>query len=978
MTPDRWRQVEPIFDRALDLPAAARAVYLDEACSTDPRLREEVEALLVADADSSDFLETSAESLLRSGEIAAPLETDLEPGTRVGVYRIARTLGYGGMGTVYLGERADGQFEQTVALKLIRGGRDSAAVHRRFLAERQILARLQHPNIARLADGGLTSTGQPWLAMEYVDGAPILQWCDERKLPIAARLTLFEQVAEAVRYAHQNLVVHRDLKPSNILVTADGRVKLLDFGIAKVLTPLLAEGTQPDTAATETGLLMLTPEYAAPEQVRGEPVTTATDVYALGAVLYELISGQRVHRFERRSAVEMERVICEQEPEPPSAVAARDPAVAEVRDTNPKRLHHDIHGDIDTIVLTALQKAPSRRYPTVDGLLVDLRNQRDGLPIQARPASLRYRLVKFVRRHRVGVAALTMLVLALSAGVIATVWQAKKTAREAARAEAVKEFLISLFQTADPTQARGREISARELLARGASRVDSALATQPLIREELLSALGRIHRELGLYESADTLARRAAELAEATYGESSAQYAARLTDWGAISRLAGHAARSDTTLRRAVELRERLLGTRHPEVATTLTELARTASDRGEISRANDLARRAMEIDRGVYGAQDLRVARDLELLASLHAKMEGEHEKADSAYRASLAAFRRHVDADHPDVLRVLNGMAANLRNLRRYAQAESVHRDVLAKYRKLHPDGHPNIATALHDLGIVLGRQQRYAEADSAYMEALALRRRLVGDDIATLQILNDLGVLRASRGDLAGAEGALKEAVDRSRTVLGSAHPNTMSALGNLAVVYTRGKKYAESEAVLREVVAVRRGLPSEVPGLIRGLTSLGVALRDSKRYAEAEKALREAEAIARQKPDARKSLLASAHTALGVSFIRQERLREAEPLLRESVALRRSYLDSLEATRLADERTFGNLLVQLGHLSQAESVLVPAFRASAIRPANRAVSAELAGGLVTLYEKWGRRAEAEKYRRASRSDAPPASR
>jgi serine/threonine protein kinase/tetratricopeptide (TPR) repeat protein len=965
MSPERWRQLEPIFDHALELDGGARATYLEQACETDPALRDEVEALLRADQDSHDFLGGSLESLLGGGATGHATDMGFESGATIGPYRVVRQLGEGGMGTVYLGARADGQFEQSVALKVIRRGRDSIAVHRRFLAERQILARLQHPGIARLIDGGLTKADQPWLAMEYVDGAPLLEWCDARKQSVSSRIALFEHVAEAVRYAHQNLVVHRDLKPSNILVTRDGQVKLLDFGIAKVLGPGMTAETQPgDTPATETGLLLLTPEYAAPEQVRGEAVTTATDVYALGAVLYELLSGERVHRFQHRSPVEIERVVCELEPEPPSVASVRVPDSADVRATVPRRLRQELRGDLDTIILTALQKAPARRYATVDALLGDLRNYRARLPITARPASIGYRVRKFARRHRMGVVAASTLALALAGGVAATLVEARATAREAARAEAVKSFLMSLFQTADPSEARGRDISARELLARGTTRIDSALAAQPAIKEELLSDLARIHRDLGLFAAADTLAHRAVGLARETHGEHSPEYAARLTEWGATSRLAGHTARADTVLTQALYLRQRILGPRHADVATTLTELAHNADDRGETPRANDLARKAMEIDREHYGPKDLRVARDLELLAQLHAEIEGEYTIADSAYLAALAIFRARYDAGHPDVIRVLNGRAANLRNMRRYPEAESLHREVLAQYRKLHPEGHPDVAAALHNLASVLNREQRYAESESAFAEALALRRRLGGKDLATIELLNDIGVSRAEHKDYAGAEVALKEAVDLGRSTLRPGHPTTVSALGNLAVVFTREKKYAEAEPVLRDVVAQRRLARSERPGLSRALTSLGVVLRDLKRHGEAEKAFREAEAIARENPEPRKNLLAAALSGLGVSFERQERLREAEPVLREAVALRRSYLDSAAMARLSDERQLGELLTRAGKLASAESVLVPAFHASAHTPGNQSVHSDLARALVTLYDRWGRHADASR--------------
>ena len=956
MTPERWRRVEPIFDQALDLAGEARRAYLDTACG-DPELRAEVEALLAADRDSGEFLQGSAESFLGHPnlEIDPTLPADIPANTVIGPYRVVRPLGRGGMGQVYLGERADGQFEQVVAIKLIRQERNSALVHRRFLAERQILARLEHPNIARLVDGGLTADGFPWLAMEYVEGAPLLAWCDQHALTPDGRITLFLRVAEAVRYAHQNLVVHRDLKPSNLLVAGDGQVKLLDFGIAKVLNPGLTDQPGDNASpATETGLLMLTPEYAAPEQIRGEPVTTATDVYALGAVLYELLTGSRAHQFDRRTPGEMERVICEQDPVAPSSA------------TPSKRLRQALRGDLDTIILTALQKQPARRYSTVDALVEDLKNYQGGLPIRARPAALGYRFRKFIRRHRVGVFAGATLALALAGGVAATLWQSRAAAREATRAQAVKEFLMGLFQSADPAEARGREITARELLARGVTKIDSALAAQPALKEELLSDLGRIHRDLGLYDPADSLLRRAVVLASETWGENSREYATRLTEWGAISRLAGHAARADSLLKAALDLRRRILGPKHPDVATTLTELSLAADDQGDTPRANDLARQAMNIDRQYYGPTDLHVARDLELLARLHSTVEAEEPMADSAYRAALNIYRQHYDAGHPDVLRVKDGIATNLRRMRRFPESEALHREVLAEYRKLHPEGHPDVATAMYNLSQVLERQGKYVEAESLLVGALVIRRRMLGENgLPTVEILNDLGVLQAEKGDTAKAEATLREASDRGQAGLGAGHPSTLSALGNLAVVLTRQSKLVEAESVLRQVVAGRRLSHAEQPGLSRALSSLGIVLRDMKRYAEAEAAFKEAADIARLNLEPRRNLLALAQGALGVSLVRQGRLQEAEPVLEEAVTMRRAYLDSSQVPRLWDERHYGNVLLRLRKFAAAESVLVPSFRNSGMNPGATAVRRDLAVLLVNLYRDWGRPTEARKY-------------
>jgi tetratricopeptide (TPR) repeat protein/tRNA A-37 threonylcarbamoyl transferase component Bud32 len=395
-SPARWRRIAPILDEALDLAGAERQAFLARACGDDAALRADVEGLLDADARAAGFLTGPAEEYLAGVVPAAEAENGaLAVGDRVGPFLVVRELARGGMGAVYLAERADGHFDQRVALKIMRPGLDSAEVHRRFLDERQILARLNHPHIGRLLDGGLGPGGRPWFAMEYVEGAPLTRWCAERGAGIPERLRLYLDVCDAVRYAHEERVVHRDLKPSNIFVTPDGQVKLLDFGIAKLLLPADAG----PAAATRTELRALTPEYAAPEQIRGEPVTAATDVYALGAVLYELLTGVRVHRFTRHSAVEVERVVCETDPEAPSDAVRRGvPVAAGLGDV--ALLRRRLRGDLDTIALTALRKEPARRYPDAAALAADVRRHLAGEPIRARPAGVAHRAAKLLGRHR--------------------------------------------------------------------------------------------------------------------------------------------------------------------------------------------------------------------------------------------------------------------------------------------------------------------------------------------------------------------------------------------------------------------------------------------------------------------------------------------------------------------------------------------------------------------------------------------------
>jgi serine/threonine-protein kinase len=525
-----WSEADRLFDLALEIAPAGRAAWVAGACGGNRALQRQVEALLRADAAAGRFLELDGWRLAdpATDRPAAEPERsadDSAVGRGVGPSRIVRQLARGGMGVVYLAERADGQFEQRVALKLIRKGIDSAAIHRRFLAERQILARLNHPHIARLLDGGVSAQGQPYFAIEYVEGTTIVQHCEAQGLGVDERLGLFLDVCDAVRYAHQNLVVHRDLKPSNILVTADGQAKLLDFGIAKLLDR--------DHDETESGVRVMTPEYAAPEQVRGDPVTTATDVYALGAVLYELLAGQRMHRFERRSPTEMVRTVLFKQPQPPSSVA---PAARRGR----------LRGDLDAIVLAAVRKERDERYPAVEQLAGDVQRYLDRMPVSARSDGLGYRAAKFVRRHRLTVAASGAIALSLLAAVAGMVWQARAAAEraraasaEAATGRAVRTALVQLFEAPDPGRPRGHELSARELLDRDGPALDTALAGRPEARADLLALLAAAHRSLGDYARADTLLAEAVALTRTLPGDVRPALAKRLAERAANLRLQG-------------------------------------------------------------------------------------------------------------------------------------------------------------------------------------------------------------------------------------------------------------------------------------------------------------------------------------------------------------------------------------------------------------------------------------------------------
>ena len=517
VAPDRWTRVQTLFENALDRPPDERSAWLRSVCGNEPDVYREVEALLDGDRHQHALFEGRALDLLGPDDVEAALEQSgaagasglSHEGERVGPWVLGERLGEGGMGAVYRAERADGAFEQTAAVKLVKPGMDSAAVLARFEAERQILARLEHPSIARLLGGGLTADARPYFAMELVEGEPLTDHADAHRLGVGARLRLFARVCEAVRYAHQGLVVHRDLKPSNILVAqgADGEaeVKLLDFGIARLL------GGDADATLTRTGQRILTPGYAAPEQVRGEAPTTATDVYALGGLLYRLLCGDAPIGTEGRTPREVELAVLDETPPRPSTCVTPD--AARDRGTTETALARRLRGDLDTVCLKALAKDPARRYGSAAEMLADVRRHLSGLPIEARPASRGYRLRKFVARHRAAVLATAAGVLLL-AGVVGAYTVRLATARdqaegEARRSEEVVAFLKDLLLGASPYEAPGEELTARELVDRGAARVDTALADEPATQAALQALIAEVYMDLGRPEDAVPLYRRA-------------------------------------------------------------------------------------------------------------------------------------------------------------------------------------------------------------------------------------------------------------------------------------------------------------------------------------------------------------------------------------------------------------------------------------------------------------------------------------
>ena len=952
---ERWRVVARILDGALDLALEERLPFLDEMCAGDPDLRAEVETML-AGASAEGFLESPATFV--AGSMLELEDERMEE--RIGPYRPVRELGRGGMGVVYLAERADGQFEQRVALKLVKRGMDSDEILSRFLAERQVLARLSHPNIARLLDDGVTPEGQPWFAMEYVDGVPLHRHCDERALGVEERLAVFVSVCEAVQYAHRNLVVHRDLKPSNILVTAAGEIRLLDFGIAKALT----QEPDEDTVTGAEGRMM-TPEYAAPEQLRGQPVTTATDVYALGAILYLLLTGRAAHQLAGRTPSERDRIICELEPDPPSLA---------VRGTPQAQLRRRLSGDLDNIVMKALRKEPARRYPSVDALLEDLDRHRTGLPVRAAPDSVAYRTRKFLGRHRVGAAIAAVVFLSLAAGLGGTLWQARATAREAAKARAVKEFVIGLFRISKPEESRGREITARELLSRGAERVDSGLARQPELQAELLDALGVIHRDLGLYAEAESLLGRSVRLSRATHGPAHPDVAVRSADWAAVFAARGDYARAESLLTEAYGILRRSRGPEDSSTTAALGALAAVHRQQGDFAVAESLYREVLRIDRTRRGGDRLRLAADLDELG-VTLEEAGALPRADSSYQEAFALRRAVLDEDHPQVITSLHHLAMLREKQGEFTEAERLHRDVLARRHRVYPEGHPEIAYALQSLANLLQVQGGYAEAESLNVAALSiLRTRLGPEHPETVELVRNLATLKYEAGDLQGAERDFRYVLAMWTRALGKDHPTTLGALNDVAATLKYQRRFDEAEPLYRDALALRiERLGKAHPDLGESWGNLAELLYDAGRFAEAERAYRETLAVYRAALPPGHVYISGSLIGLGGTLTELGRPAEAEPMLREAVALRIDKFGADDRRTAKGQRMLGLCLAALGQRAEADQVLLDSYRtlSEAKNWYHRTLGNAVLQDLARLYRSWGEPAKAEKVEALLRS-------
>ncbi len=827
-----------LFQRILRLPEAEREAALRNA-DAGAGLKAQVGRLLVAHAEPR----IDVEGIVSEAAEAAAIATDRYVGSEIGNYRILDLIDEGGMGRVYLAYRDDDQFDRNVAIKILGSRIPGEDLLRRFRVERQILANLALPYIARLLDGGETDDGLPYLVMEYVDGVPVLDHCEEKGLSFNDRLNLFLKICSAIQHAHQNFIIHRDIKSSNILVVNDGTPRVLDFGIAKLLRP---DDTSFTVAETVADARLLTPANASPEQLTGRAITTATDVYALGLLLYELLTGQPPYMIEGQSRGEMERIICETDPEKPSVKVTAAESRGTTSPPSPGRARRVLAGDLDTIILTALRKEPDRRYPTVDALAADIRNYLAHRPVTARPESVTYRLGKFARRQRAGLAIGGAVALLLGVAVMQVISERNRASAEAANSRAAVDFLVDMFQSSDPNTAQGEELTARDALNRGAAKLDSDTTISLETRALLTRTVGAVYRNLG------------------AYAESEEQLRASAAHYESIGDSQG--------------------------LVTSLTHLAATLSLKANGPESTEVAQRALELAESVYPDPHVELANVLHETGSVMGNASGPAESLPYLERA-IAMYEALGLMDSEGYVEALYVQGEANMVLGNHDEAEALLRHALAVATDRYGERNTSTIKYIQTLAITLHEAGKYEEALPYYLKNNELEIALLGEDHPDREYtLTSLGRLYRHMGRIDEAEGYLRAAVELARRALGEDHVFTAYDTANLANLLRDQGRLDEAEALYLEALRIY-GVAFSEPHHYTASAHLGVSglyfqadrIQDAKQHAEL--ALESFSAVL----PADHALVGSSKTAVGRSLYAEGDYQAAQPYLIEGFEL-----------------------------------------------------------------------------------------
>ncbi|SRR5579871_750147 len=905
MTPESWKQVKELFESALDQPPPQRPDFLRAQCPDDD-IRREVEKLLENYVEAGNFLSTPA----MNPRVAIPREIpDTNPigdsglggtggvatsaavrlGEALGNYRILSQLGEGGMGQVWLAEQT-APLQRQVALKLIRVGMYDDSVLQRFESERQALASMSHPSIAKVFDAGTTPDGQPYFAMEYVPGLPITEYCDKKKITIRERLELFVQLCEGVQHAHQKAIMHRDLKPANILVVEiDGKPtpRIIDFGLAKA-TARSASGKH---HLTQVGMFMGTPGYMSPEQANPEPedIDTRTDVYSLGVILYELLTGflpSDVQGGDQALADKLKR-LREQDPPLPSTKVRSDrdssAAKAAERGTDPIQLVSLLRGDLDWIAMKALERDRTRRYGTPSELATDIGHYLRHEPVTARPASAAYQVGKYVRRHRFGVAVAAAMVALLAGFAVMQAIQLGRTTRERDRANRITDFMVGMFKVSDPNEARGNQITAREILDKASNEIQASLAKDVEVQSQLMAVMAKTYVNLGLFSRAHGLAERALENRRRVLGPNDRKTLESTTQLGWILDREGREIEAEKLIRQTLEVQLRVLGPEDPLTLETTEDLAIVLEKQGHYAEEEKIERELLAIRTRKFGAEDLQTMRSmLNLGDALHG--ESRFPEAEKQFRQLLEIERRVLGSGHPWQLAAMHNLANLIEEQGRYTEAEALYRETLETETRVLGPEHPDTASTMTTLATTIAAQGRSAEAEGLYRKSLDILQRTVGSDHNySLAAEDGLANVLATEGHYGEAEKLHREILATRLRLLGPDHTDTLLSQYNIADALFRQNHFSESDKLLRETLkSQNRVLGAESPDTLASKAFLA-------RILIAEGNSREAEELARQAYEAQLRILGPQHTDtlatlqyLGTALVSSHRYDEAKRL------------------------------------------------------------------------------------------------
>jgi len=871
VSPQRWAQIEPHFDAVLDLDETAREAYLGRLAAEDPALAADLRGLLAGKDGGLGDLPGRAEALLAAAAGSAQRADPDLANRKIGAWRLIRVIGRGGMSVVYLAEREDGKFDQQVAVKVMHWTGGVRAIER-FRLEQQTLARLDHPSITRIFDSGVTEDGLPYFVMEWVEGVPITRAAADRGMDVRERVRLFVRLCVAVHSAHQRLVVHRDLKPDNVLMTGDGNVKVLDFGIAKWLTD-----EEQAAALTRHGEGLLTPQYAAPEQFLEQPVSTATDVYALGLLLYELLSGTQPYELKGKSLTEQRRLVCEQEPERPSS-RPRDP----VR-------RRELQGDLDTICGKALQKDPARRYDSAAAMADDLRRYLDGLPVQAAPDSAAYRASRFVRRHRVSVTIASLAAAGLIVAAATTAWQARVAAHErdrarieAAQSEEILNFLIGSLEQANPYADDGGVVTVKEALDRSADRLETELSDLPAVRARMYTMLARVFSHIGETRRGGSFGIQAIHLADSLFGPSSLEAAAaRLQTARAVG-----SSSLDSAITFDAEGIQALEGKRDRDSRLMLANLYEDLGYYVGQKQGGDtslvLQRRALEIRESILDGPHADLARShhhvaTELSALGDPGAGAEFEKAAELWKATLGA-------SHPNYASTLNNWAIWLERAGLPDSAAAVYRRSLLIARRTLA-GTRGLATQLNNMGRLSLTRGQVDSARAYLSEAIELLGTSEGSDLPVAASMLNLGTADYLQGDYAGAEAHYRDGRSLFVRLYGPDHVYVAVADSYIGRALWKQARTTEAERLLtRSMRVFEKQLPALAPRLVAARTWAGRLWMDDD-PARAEERLRDAVELAREQLSQNSAERGEAEVALGVCLTRRGAREEGTLLLQQ---------------------------------------------------------------------------------------------